>query len=68
MKVYAVVKTVGDEGDELLGVFASVEHAEQFIRDYSRCIGGDWWCTAFGYVECELGQEINLNRDVVWVD
>jgi hypothetical protein len=65
MKVYAVVKTVQYEGDELIGVFASAEQAEQFIRAHKDF--GKWQGSSFGYVECELGQEIYFDRCVEWI-
>lgn len=54
MKVYSLLGFMDYEGSELVGVFGSVE-------DVLRCVEsgkGSWWYDQMGYVESELGDQI----------
>lgn len=55
MKVYSLLGFVDYEGSELVGVFGSVE-------DVMKCVSkgsGKWFYNSMGYVESELGEEID---------
>ena len=61
MKVYVLLGFTDYEGSELVGVFGSVE-------DVLRCVEsgkGSWWYDGMGYVESELGEEIESVESVV---
>lgn len=67
MIVYSVLEQVDYEGCDLLGVFASREDAEQFIRSYDgfvRRFPG----RSYGYIESQLGQPVDFYRDVVYFE
>jgi hypothetical protein len=67
MKVYSVLEQVDYEGCALLGVFGSREEAVKFIQSYDgfqRKSPG----YSYGYVESELGQEVDFYRDVEYVN
>jgi len=66
MKVYSVLEFVDYEGSSLLGVFGSVEEAVNFLKsnsDYQRQFPG----YSYGYVESELGQEIDVLAQVEYL-
>ena len=49
------------EGSELFGVFGS-------LGDVIKCVEeGKWYCDQLGYVESELGEEIDMLGEVVYV-
>jgi len=54
MKVYSLLGFVQYEGQDLLGVFASVEEVMQHVESRN----GSWYYDDMGYVESELGQPI----------
>jgi hypothetical protein len=54
MKVYSLLGFVDYEGQDLLGVFASVEDVMQHVES----LNGSWYYDDMGYVESELGQPI----------
>ena len=61
MKVYSLLGFVDYEGSELVGVFGSVE-------DVLRCVEsgtGSWWYDQMGYVESELGDQIDTEDSLV---
>jgi hypothetical protein len=63
MKVYSLLEFVNYEGSDLLGVFGSVE-------DVLKCVeskNGEWSCDHLGYVESELGEEIDVLGEVEYV-
>lgn len=67
MKVYSLLGFVDYEGSDLLGVFGSVEELMKFVEvkrsevSYrSEKLGFD----GLGYVESELGQEIDVSGEV----
>jgi hypothetical protein len=66
MQVYSVLEFVDYEGSSLLGVFGSSEDAVKFLqsyRGYQRQFPG----YSYGYVESELGQEIDVLAQVEYV-
>jgi hypothetical protein len=66
MKVYSVLEFVDYEGSCLLGVFGSVEEAVNFLksnRGYQRQFPG----YSYGYVESELGSEIDVLAQVEYL-
>ena len=61
MKVYSLLGFINYEGSELVGVFGSVE-------DVLRCVEsgkGSWWYDQMGYVESELGDQIDTEDSLV---
>lgn len=67
MKVYSVLEQVDYEGCSLLGVFGSSVEAVKFIQSYHG-FQRQWAGHSYGYVESELGQEVEFYRDVVYVE
>lgn len=67
MLVYSVLQQVDYEGCDLLGVFASREDAEQFIRSYDGFVR-QFPGYSYGFVESQLGQPVDFYRDVVYVE
>lgn len=62
MKVYSVLLSMQYEGEDLLGVFGSREEAVSFARQQ------EWRYGDYGVVESELGQPIDFNAMVEWVE
>jgi hypothetical protein len=70
MIVYSVLERIDYQGCDLMGVFASREAAEQFIRSYPGFVRQDPG-HHYGYVESALGQPIDsyhLMVDVEFAD
>lgn len=63
MKVYSVLLSVQYEGENLLGVFGSREEAVSYARFVKSQGWGD-----YGVVESELGQPIDFDGMVDWVE
>ena len=63
MKVYSLLGFVDYEGSDLLGVFGSLEDLMKFYEQSSSVRGFD----QVGYVVCELGQEVDVYRDVEYL-
>jgi hypothetical protein len=66
MRVYSVLEFVDYEGSSLLGVFGSREDAVRYLESHP------WRLSQFpgysyGYVESELGQEIDVLAQVEYV-
>lgn len=61
MKVYSLLGFVQYEGQDLLGVFASVEGVMQCVERGA----GKWYYDDMGYVESELGEPIEDVEAVV---
>jgi hypothetical protein len=53
MKVYSLLGFVDYEGQDLVGVFGSLEDVMQCVAS-----GGGWYYDDMGYVVSELGQKI----------
>ena len=63
MKVYSVLEFIDYEGSSLLGVFGSREDCVKFLESHSgfqRQFPG----YSYGYVESELGSEIDVLAEV----
>lgn len=70
MKVYSLLGFVDYEGSYLLGVFGSKEDMLKFVEGIERRVRYDGVevysdYDSLGYVESELGQEVDVYRDVV---
>ncbi len=63
MQVFSVLLDDGERYD-FLGVFASFEDAEEFIRGREGFIHG-WY--QFGVVASELGEEVDFLGRVCWI-
>lgn len=66
MKVYSVLEFMDYEGSTLLGVFASSQDCVKFLESYSgyqRQFPG----YSYGYVESELGQEIDVLAQIEYL-
>ena len=71
MKVYSLLGFMDYEGQDLLGVFGSVEDLLKFVelerqdRSHFRAesLGFDW----LGYVESELGSKIDVLGEVTYL-
>jgi hypothetical protein len=61
MKVYSLVSFVDYEGYYLVGVYGSLEDLMKYVED------GKWYVDRLGYVESELGEELNVLAEVVYV-
>ena len=61
MKVYSLLGFVRYEGQDFLGVFASVEEVMQHVESRN----GQWYYDDMGYVESELGQPVEDVDQVV---
>jgi len=61
MKVYSLLGFVQYEGQDFLGVFASVEEVMQHVESRN----GSWYYDDMGYVESELGQPVEDVDQVV---
>ena len=66
MKVYSVMLSVDYEGDDLLGVFGSREEAVAFARGHE--LFGKYDSYRHGVVESELGQAVDFDYMVEWVE
>ena len=66
MKVYSVLLSVQYEGEDLLGVFGSREQAVEFVKSQEGYQKG--WYGDYGVVESELGQPIDFDAMVDWVE
>jgi hypothetical protein len=62
MIVYSVLRHIDYEGQDLLGVFGSLEQAQEFARGRL-----DRW-SQVGIVESELGQPVDFYQSVEWVE
>ena len=62
MRVYSVLEFVDYEGSSLLGVFGSREDAVRFLERQRQFPG-----YSYGYVESELGQEVDVLAQVEYV-
>ena len=61
MKVYSLLGFVSYEGSELFGVFGSLE-------DLMKCVDeGKWYSDQLGYVESELGEQVDVLSVVEYV-
>ena len=67
MKVYSLLGFVDYEGSCLLGVFGSLEDLMKFLEVKRDSLGYDHVGYSLGYVESELGQEVDEYRDVVYL-
>jgi hypothetical protein len=67
MRVYSAMLSVAYEGEELLGVFGSREQALEFIRSQEG-FQRQWASFSYGLVESELGQPVDFDRMVDWVE
>jgi hypothetical protein len=70
MIVYSALERIDYQGCDLMGVFASREAAEQFIRSYPGFVR-QYPGHHYGYVESALGQPIDsyhLMVDVEFAD
>ena len=70
MKVYTLMGGFDYEGETLLGVFGSKEQVLQYVeqnkgqyRTRPELLGYD----SLGYVESELGQQIDFHGQVEWL-
>jgi hypothetical protein len=63
MKVYSLLSFVDYEGSDLVGVFGSVEDVMKCVENSN----GKWGCDDLGYVESELGVEIDVLGEVEYV-
>jgi hypothetical protein len=61
MKVYSLLGFVQYEGQDFLGVFASVEEVMQHVESRN----GSWYYDDMGYVESKLGQPVEDVDQVV---
>jgi hypothetical protein len=66
MKVYSVLVQQDYEGQDLLGVFGSREEAVEFCRRHH--LFGKYASMSYGVVESELGQEVDFDGMVEWVE
>ena len=56
MKVFVLVGSVDHDGEEILGVFSSVEEVLAYVKDKT------FWFDRMGYTSCELGQPCGSRR------
>ena len=62
MKVYSLLGFINYEGSDLLGVFGSVEDVMESVKSRK------WFYDDMGYVESELGQQIDVLEQVEYVE
>ena len=67
MIVYSVLMFMDYEGSELLGVFGDRESAVAFARSQPAHQSG-WAGYTWGVVACELGQPVNVDSTVEYVE
>lgn len=72
MKVYSLLGFIDYEGSDLLGVFGSVEDLMKFV-EVKRSEMSDRFCgeklgfNDLGYIESELGQEIDVLGEIEYL-
>ena len=67
MKVFSLLGFVDYEGSCLLGVFGSLEDLMKFLEVKRDSLGYDHVGYSLGYVESELGQEIDELGEVEYL-
>lgn len=67
MKVYSLLGFVDYEGSDLLGVFGSLEDLMKFLEVKRGSLGYDSVGYSLGYVVSELGQEVDVYREVEYL-
>jgi hypothetical protein len=66
MKVYSAILSVQYEGNDLLGVFADRDSAVAHIKTQEGYLKK--WLGDYGVVESELGQPVDIDAQVEWVE
>lgn len=66
MKVYSVIEVVEYEGSSLLGVFGSKQEAVDFAKSQESYVE-KWSSYGMSVVESELGQAVDMYRDIEWI-
>ena len=62
MKVYSLLGFIDYEGSDLVGVFGSVEDVLECVKSKK------WFYNDMGYVESELGQQVDVLEQVEYVE
>lgn len=62
MKVYSLIGFFDYEGSDLVGVFGSVEDVVKCVKSKK------WFYDDLGYVESELGQQVDVREMVEYVE